>query len=89
MRKPVSALAAAALVLGLLGVCTIPIPFVPSFCVGGVGMVFAALALRSWKQESWQNRLMALTGLGLGLLPWAGWALVIGAALSAWWGGQK
>lgn len=52
-------------------------------------MALAALALRSWKQESWNNRLMALTGLGLGLLPWVGWALMIGAALYAWFGGQK
>jgi len=89
VNRPVSPLAVAALVLGLLGVCTIPIPFVPSFCLGGVGMALAVWALRSWREEDARNRLMALTGLALGLLPWVGLTLTLSALLYTLFGGQK
>ncbi|GAB4482733.1 MAG: hypothetical protein OHK0031_05480 [Anaerolineales bacterium] len=83
-----SAWAIAALILGILGVCTIPIPFVPSFCVGGLGIFAGALALRSWRSDSWKNRLLALSGILLGLIPWLGWALTI-ASLWLILNGQK
>jgi len=53
-EKP-SAWAIAGLILGILGICSIPIPFVPSFCVGGLGIFAGALALRSWQIDSWKR----------------------------------
>lgn len=87
-EKP-SAWAITGLILGILGVCSLPIPFIPSFCVGGLGMLAGALALRSWRVDSWKTRLLALSGLLLGLIPWVGWALTVGSLLWLLFGGQK
>lgn len=84
-----SAWAIAGLILGIFGICSLPIPFIPSFCLGGLAIFAAALALRGWRTSSWKNRLLALSGLALGIVPWVGWALTLGSLFWLIFNGQK